>query len=144
MARRTYTSKGRAEIELDGEVFSAHADMFELVELHEEFGDIEVNSAKAAPAFAKIFEKLLGEDYRRFREHCRTHGTDSATLMQILNDAVEDLSGRPLAPSSSSSDGVPITGRTLKVISSDGVMRQEPLTPEREAELRAAVERAAG
>lgn len=114
---RSYTSKGAAEIDLDGEVFHFAASAFELVEIQEKYGDIDVASPAAAAAFADIFKMLLGGEYDRFRQHCSKHNTDASTLQDILEDAVEDLNGRPLESPPASPDGQPTTGPTLKVVS---------------------------
>jgi hypothetical protein len=114
---RTYKSKGAADIDLDGEVFHFAASAFELVEIQEKYGDIDVESAAAASAFADIFRMLLGDEYDRFRAHCSRNNTDAATLQDILNDAVEDLAGRPLASQPASPAGQPTTGPTLRVVS---------------------------
>jgi hypothetical protein len=85
-----------------------------------------------------------GCDYDRFRVHCRHHSTDPDTLLQIVSDVMEDVTDRPTGLPSDSASGQPTTGRTWRVHSPDGTWREEVLTPEREVELRAAVDRAAG
>ena len=126
---RSYTSRGAAEIDLDGETFRFAASAFELVEIQERFGDIDIESTAAAAAFGEIFKRLLGAvlkpdgtwantaEYDKFRAHCSRHNTDAATLQNILNDAVEDMAGRPLGSPPESPSGPQGIGPKLRAVS---------------------------
>jgi hypothetical protein len=147
MGRRSYTSKPTEPVsfDLDGVQFVATGGvkLLELCELAQ-VADVDSASVEGAAALGQFFRSLLGQDYDRFRVHCREHGTDPDTLLQIVADVIEAVSERPTRRPSDSADGPPTTGRTWRVHSADGSWREEVLTPEREAELRAAVDRAAG
>lgn len=142
MPRREYTSRGQAEIVLDGVEFRAVASVFDLAEMFGQFRDLDTDTPEGADALAEIFRRFLGDDqYPTFREHCRTHGTDANTLMEILTDAIEDLSGgKAPAPSLPSSAGLPTTGRTLRVVSAGGAIAEYPVDEARAAALAEAVE----
>lgn len=142
---RRYTSKRRdVAFELDGVTFTpAHISILDLSELAK-FADMDTADAAGIAKVGEFFEKILGADYQRFRDHCAASRTDMDTLMEIVSDVLGDMLGVPTPRPSDSSAGPPTTGRTLKVISSDGTVREEPLTPQREEEIRAAVELATG
>lgn len=117
---RTYTSKSQAPINftLDGVEFTATGSLsiLEVLELAKHF-DADVESAEGLAAVADFFRGLLGGDYDRFRAHCREHRTDPDTLIGIMQDVMDDLSGRPFDGSSRSPGGPSTTGPTLKVVS---------------------------
>lgn len=146
---RSYTSKRQAprSFELDGVQFAASGgvSLLDLVEVAR-MADADAASPEGVAALGDFFEAALGRDgYRRFRSHCREHGTDPETLLAIMEDLVEDVGGRPTQRPSPSADGLPAAGTTSRVVSfSRGTVTEMPLTAEREAELRAAVEQAAG
>lgn len=144
---RQYTSRVRVpvEFELDSVRFvaSGGVSMLELFELAR-FADKDTDSPQGMGALADFFRALLGGDYDRFRAHCREHATDEDTLMTIVRDVMEASTDRPTVPPSDSVSGQTSTGPTLRVRSSDGTWREEALSPERAAVLRAAVDRAAG
>jgi hypothetical protein len=105
--------------------------------------ELEVDSAEGMAAIAQIFELLLGEtEYERFRKFIRENGIDADLLVELVQDMFTEVVGHPLAPPSESSAGPTTPPRTYKVISlSDGSVTEQPLTPEREAELIAAMEK---
>jgi hypothetical protein len=155
MSRRQYTSKPAAAVEFDlDEVHFVAAGGLSLLEVMElaRFADVDTDSPEGAVAVGDFFRGLFGCscervhrtgcEYDRFRRHCRAHGTDDDTLMGIMQDIMGARSGHPTQRPSVSADGPPTTPPTLRVISSDGSLREEPLTLEREAELREAVQRA--
>lgn len=108
--------------------------------------DVDVESPEGMSAIGQVFEMLLGPDeYRRFREFVATHDVDPEVLLAILQDMFVAVMGHPLAQPEASSPGPTTTPRTYKVISpSDGSepgsVTEVPLTPEKEAELLAAME----
>jgi hypothetical protein len=132
MARRSYTSKKRPTVtfDLDGVEFvvSSGVSMLDVMELAK-YADTEMNTTTGIAAVADFFRRLLGDGYDRFRQHCSEHHTDEETLMQVMGDLIEDVSGHPTQRPSVSADGPPTTAPTLKVISSDGVT-ERPLTTE--------------
>lgn len=142
---REYSSGDRdVSFTLDGVTFTpADMSLLDFAALAK-YADVEVNSPEGLEKINGFFVEIFGDDYQRFREHCGKRHTSPKVLMQIIEDVLKDLLGEdfPTQQPSNSTDGLPSTVRTLKVISSDGRFREEPLTPEREAELRAAVERA--
>jgi hypothetical protein len=102
---------------------------------------VDVTTVEGVAVLNRFFGKVLAEDYDRFRQHCAAHRTDGETLLEILTDIISDVAGFPTQQPPDSADGPASTGPTLKVISSDGTVRIEELTPQREAELREAVAR---
>lgn len=149
---KSYTSKPRAAsaFDLDGVEFatSGAVALLDLVEVAK-MADSDGASPEGIAALGEFFESALGKDeYKRFRKHCREHGTDPDTLILIMQDLVEAVGENPTQRPSSLPAGPPATGLTSRVVSrSQGTVVEMPLTPEREAELRAAVtsaERAAG
>jgi hypothetical protein len=147
MMGRQYTSKRGQPVEFDLDrvhfVASGGMSMLELFEIAR-LADVDADSPEGMGALADFFRTMLGDDYGRFREHCRVHATDGDTLVQIMQDVMEAATDRPTVPPSDSASGQTSTGPTLRVRSPDGTWREETLSPERAAELRAAVDRAAG
>lgn len=144
MARRSYTSKSvDASFDLDGVEFTpAYFSMLDLAELAQ-FADMDIDTPAGMARVQEFFAAILGGDYERFRAHCKAHRTDADTLMAIIQDTFVEILGFPTERPSDSSDGTPGTEPTLRVISpSEGTVVQLPLTPQRAAELRAAVEAA--
>jgi len=146
---REYTSKprpAREPIQLDGVEFhpGGGVSMLDLFELAR-YGDIDSASPEGMAAIGAFFRELFGPaEYPRFRKHCSEHSTDEETLLQILTDIVEEGSARPSDRPSDSQDGSTATGPMSKVVSlSRATVVEMPLTPQREAELRAAVQQAA-
>lgn len=139
---RKYTSKTAGKhitpepFELDGVVFiPGEVSFLDFTELGR-FSGADITSPEGTAAIGEFFRNLLGEDYERFRTHIRQHHTDEETLIQVLRDIVEDVSGHPSQRPSVSPTGPTKTGRTLRVVSlSEGTVVEEPLTEEREAEL---------
>lgn len=137
---RSYTSGGRPvpfDFELDGVEFVAAGgvqvlEMSELA-LHAEE---DPTSAAGQAALAAVFRNALGDDYDRFRRHCRQRGTGQDTLLQIIRDMVEHLAESPTTPSGSSSPGRPNTGGTSTADSRVTL----PLSDEEIARWRAGVE----
>ena len=115
--------------------------MLELGELAH-LRNLDAESPEALAAIAKVFSMLLGPtEYERFREHVAANSVDVDTLLEILADMFAGVVGSPLPQPPDSSPGPTKTARTYKVISpSDGTVTEIPLTPEREAELIAAME----
>jgi hypothetical protein len=105
--------------------------------------DLDAETPEGMAAIGSLFEMLLGpEEYQRFRAHVRTAGIDQDVLMELIQDLFTEVVGHPLAPPPPSSDGPSTPPRTYKVISpSDGTITELVLTPEKEAELIAAMEK---
>lgn len=142
---REYTSKPRdVSFTLDGVTFTPAAmSLLDFADLAR-YADLDVDSPEGLAQLGQFFTDVLGEDYDRFRAHCAAHRTDGATLLEVISDILTDVAGFPTRRPSDSSDGPTNTAPTLRVISSTGGFREEQLTAEREAELRAAVEAATG
>jgi len=146
---RQYKSKPveSQQFELDGVVFTVPGNMFllDLVELAK-MADLEVTDPRAISAVSALFRDILGEDYDRFHAHCKAHNTDNGTLIEIIQDMVQESIGGTGFPTVQPSDSVPgmtNTGHTYTVVSpSEGTVVQFPLTPDRETELRTAVAKA--
>ncbi len=140
MARRQYTSKPAAvePFVVDGVEFTpGTVNLLDITELGRH-ADLEANSLKGMVAIGEFFASLLGDDYDRFREHCRTHRTDPETLLQVISDIVEDVAGGfPTQRPSASPPGPTRTGRGLRVVSlSEGSVTEVPvLTNEQIADL---------
>lgn len=147
MARRSYTSRpapAPEPFDLDGVTFTP-AGTLSLLDISKMalLADVESTDPSAIAAMHEVFKGALGGvEYTRFADHVRKHRTDPDTLLAIFQDMAEQVSENPTERSSPSSDGPTTTGPTHTVISSSGEVIQMPLTPERAAELRAAVERA--
>lgn len=150
MAHKSYKPKREPfTFDFDGEPdppFRARGGLGSMVlELGElaKLRDLEADSAEGMAAIAQIFQMLLGPDeYERFRSYVATAALDQDTLLELLNDLFIEVVGHPLGEVSDSSPGPTTAPRTYKVISSsDGTVTEVPLTPEREAELIAAMER---
>jgi hypothetical protein len=117
---RSYSSGGPPvpfDFELDGVQFVAVGGVqtLELSELA--LHDTEnPNSAAGMASTAMVFRHALGDDYERFRQHCREHGGDHLgdTLLEIIRDMVEHLAESPTKPSGRSSSGRQDTGGTSK------------------------------
>lgn len=90
----------------------------------------------------ELLAKVTPSEYDRFLAHTTARRTPPEVLMSIIEGLTEERSEVPTERSSNLPDGPPATPATYKVISSSGEVREELLTPEREAELRAAVEEA--
>jgi hypothetical protein len=105
--------------------------------------DLDAESPEGMAAIATIFEMLLGPaEYERFRAYVRTEGIDQDVLLELVQDMFTEVVGHPLAPPPDSSLGPSTPPRTYKVISaSDGTVTELVLTPEKEAELLAAMEK---
>lgn len=132
MAKRSYTSRSGSqqarkaqEFDLDGVTFVATGavsmlDISEFARLAAQ--GLDSDSPEAVAFIADTYHSLLGDqEYRRFREHCRAHGTDGSVLVQILGDLageqVEAETGRPTGRPSDSSDGPPPGPATQTVVS---------------------------
>lgn len=113
---RSYSSGGPPvpfDFELDGVPFVA-AGGVQALELSElAVHDTEdPNSAAGMASTAVVFRHALGDDYERFREHCREHATSGDTLLEIIRDMVAHLAESPTKPSGRSSSGRQDTGGT--------------------------------
>lgn len=122
------------DFELDGVPFVA-AGGVQALELSElAVHDTEdPNSAAGTAAMAVVFRHALGEDYERFRQHCREHGTNGDVLLEIIRDMVEHKAESPTRPSGQSSSGRPTTGGMSKADSRETL----PLSDEEIARWRA-------
>jgi hypothetical protein len=143
--KRTYTSKpGKpVEFDLDEVTFTANTGipLLALMDLAEA-ASTDSSSPEGLSAMRQIFSAMLGDQYAAFAKHCLEHGTDPDTLLQILQDVMQDVTnGFPTQPPLPSPGGAQNTMPMLRVISSDGSEREEPLTPQRVKELQAAVAR---
>jgi len=144
---RQYKSKPveSQTFELDGVEFTVPGNLFmlDLVELAK-LSDVDTMDPRAIKAVTDLFENLLGDDFNRFHAHCREHKTSNETLMEIMQDLIGDtMGGFPTQQASPSAPGTTTTGPTYTVVSpSSGSVVQFPMTPERETELRQAVESA--
>ncbi len=142
-ARKSYTSKPAEPFpfDLDGVAFvvPGGVSLLDLCEMAR-LADVDATSPEGAAALADFFHDALGDGYERFRLHVREHHTDPGTLVDIMADMIEATTARPTRRPSDSSDGPTTTGPTLRVISSDGTVREEQLTPQRVAQLRAEAE----
>ena len=124
----SYTSKGAKppfEFEIDGVPFVCTGgvsllDMSELAKLAE----VDVESAEGAAAIAELFKGALGRvEYDRFRQHTRTHHTDPDTILEIMKDMVEHVTGGPTRRSNSSAVG-PIVIDGMSTVSSPSAGRE--------------------
>lgn len=141
---REYTSKRRqVTFALDGAEFTVPGGilLLDLVDLAE-LGNADEVSAEAIAAVGSFFRQALGAEYERFHVHCREHGTDNGTLLEIITDLVADSGGFPTQLPSPSAGGPASTGTTYKVFSSSDTVVDFPLTPQRKAELQEAVAKA--
>jgi hypothetical protein len=117
---------------LDGVAFTPQGNvhLLDLCELARN-ADADIESPTGMGALADFFEGLLGGgEYKRFRAHCRQHHTESEVLFQIMNDIVNEVSGRPTRRSEPSAPGLSTTGNIAKVVSFQGrtVLDLEPTT----------------
>ena len=145
---KSYTSKPGQPVsfDLDGVTFTTKggASLLELSEVAR-LADTDLVDPAAAAAISGFYRSALGgPEYQRFRDHVSKHGTDPETLMHIMQDLVEEVGSTPSQRPSPSTDGQTATGSTYRVVSDSAGVREFPLTPERQAELRVAVDRAAG
>lgn len=151
MSHKSYRSKKRDPFtfDIDGEPtpgFTARGGLgsvvLELAGLAP-LANLEADSVEGMAAIGQVFEMLLGPtEYVRFREFVATHDVQPDTLLEIMQDMFVAVVGHPLAQPPDSALGPMNTPRTLRVISpSDGTVTEVPLTPEREAELLAEIER---
>lgn len=136
---RSYTSKGRDKaaqdldlgFELDGvewkcETSISVLDLSEFARLAVQ--GVESGSPEGLAILADIFQGLLGTSYQRFRAHCRKHGADDETLVDILKDLFEQAAERPTSRPSDSSDGPPSDPDTQKVVSfKRGTVEDKPI-----------------
>jgi hypothetical protein len=150
MSHKSYKTKKEAfTFDFEGEPtppFMARGGLGGLVlELGElaKLRELEADTPEGMAAIATIFEMLLGEEeYARFRAYVAKNGVDQDVLLELLQDMFTEVVGHPLVPPPDSSPGPTTALRTYKVISpSDGTVTEVPLTPEKEAELIAAMER---
>lgn len=150
MGHKSYKSKREAfTFDFDGEPsppFTARGGLGAMVlELGElaKLRELQADTPEGMAAIATVFKMLLGEvEYERFRTHVATAGIDQDVLLELLNDLFVEVVGHPLAQPPDSSPGPSTAPRTYKVISpSDGTVTEIELTPEKEAELIAAMER---
>jgi|GEM_PF-4785915 len=143
MSRRSYTSPGRKKtsdsidfsFELDGVAFENEGAV-SLIDLSE-FArlaamGVDSQSPEGASIIAEVFLMVLGETtYRRFRNHCRKHGTDDETLLAIISDLMSEAGNRPTSRPSDSSDGPPNAPATATVVSfSRATVEQVPVQSE--------------
>ena len=104
--------------------------------------DLDAESPEGMAAIATVFEMLLGpQEYARFREYVRTEGIDQDVLLELVQDLFVEVVGHPLAQPTDSSPGPTTSRPTYRVISPSGGVQELELTPEKEAELIAAMER---
>lgn len=141
---KEFTSKPSKPVpfKLDGVVFEATGgvSMLEFAELLR-LKNVDTLSPQAMEAVGSFFVNILGAGYPSFREHCAEHNTDDDTLFDVVAYIMEQrAAGFPTQPPADSSNGSSNTPLTYRVVSSSGV-REEALTPQREAELRAAIAR---
>lgn len=138
---RSYTSKGTPtpfDFELDGVEFVMPGGVM-LLDLSDlaRVADEEAGSPAGVAAMGKIFRTGLRDGYERFAEHCRVHDTDPETLLTIMGDLVEHVTGRPTVRSGSSSPGPLTMNGSVKVS-----LPETPLTDEEIARWRESVRQA--
>jgi len=150
MSHKSYRSKREAfTFDFDGQPtppFTARGGLGAMVlELGElaKLRDLQADSPEGMAAIATVFQMLLGEsEYARFREHVVSSGIDQDVLLELLQDLFAEVVGHPLVPPPDSSAGLSTAPLTYRVISpSDGTVTEMVLTPQREAELIAAMEK---
>lgn len=115
----SYTSKGAPEpfeFELDGETFvcSAGVSLLDLSKLAM-VADESMESMEGVSAIHELFKGALGGDYERFRQHTRTHHTDTDTIMEIMRDLIEHVTSGPTTRPPRSAGGPQITNGTYEV-----------------------------
>lgn len=147
MARRSYTvAQVDIGFDINGEAFQpAYLSLLDIGELAR-FADMSVDDADGLAKVTEFFQLILGEDYDRFKELVGRLHMRPAQLLEIVMDILADMvnvTDFPTPAASPSPAGQPTTRPTLKVVSSDGLARFEELTPQMEAQLRAAVTAAA-
>lgn len=108
--------------------------------------DLEADTPEGMAAIGTFFKMLLGPvEYERFRAFVADNGVEPEVLLELLGDLFTEVVGHPFAPPPDSSPGPTSAPRTYKVISpSAGTVTEVPLTPEKEAELIAAMEQDLG
>lgn len=86
----------------------------------------------AAAVFAEFFQAALGPtQYRRLKDHMRSHGTDDDVLVDIMQGLMEDFLGRPTEEPSHSQTGPSTTGGMSRVVSLQrGSVTVQPEAPE--------------
>lgn len=143
---RSYTSKPKdvQPFTLDGVEFRASGGLsiLDVTELARYAGK-DMFSPEGLTAIGEFFASLLGADYDRFREHCRTHSTDEETLLQVIGDIIEDVGGgHPSQRPSHSPYGPTTTGRGARVVSlsNRSVVELPDLTPEQQEQYAADAE----
>ena len=150
MSHKSYKTKREPfTFDFDGEPkppFTARGGLGSMVlELGElaKYRDLQADSPEGLAAIAELFKLLLGEnEFERFRAYVRENGIDQEDLLQLIQDMFTEVVGHPLVPLPDSSPGPSNAPRTYKVISPlDGTVTEVPLTPEKEAELIAAMEK---
>ncbi|MCK2219694.1 hypothetical protein MF672_038750 [Actinomadura sp. ATCC 31491] len=124
---RSYTSKSRkaestpATFELDGVQFVGEGEI-SLMDISEfarlAAAGFDTDSADGIAILADIYRAILGpQEYGRFRQHCREHGTDGEVLIEILGGLLSEQGERPTERSSGSPDGPPTMPDTARVVS---------------------------
>lgn len=149
MTHKSYRSKAKEPFTFDiggGPKFTARGGLGSvLLELGElaNLRELEADTPEGMAAIATLFETLLGPaEYGRFRAWIADNAVDEDVMLELLRDMFTEVVGHPLAPPTASSPGPTTAPRTYRVISPlDGTVTEMPLTPQREAELIAAMER---
>jgi len=150
MTHKSYKSKRQPfTFDFDGEPtppFQARGGLGSMVlELGElaKLRELQADTPEGMAAISELFKMLLGPDeYERFRSYVASAGLDQDVILELISDLFTEVVGHPLGQPPDSSAGPTTAPRTYKVISaSDGTVTEVPLTPEREAELIAAMER---
>jgi len=140
----SYTSRGEAapfEFELDGVGFvcGGGVSLLDLLEVTR-MAQFDVDSPEGAAAIADLFKESMGKaEYARFRQHCREHNTEPDTIIEIMQDLVEHVTGGPTRRSRLSPPGPQTTTGTSRV----DLPSVHELTPEEIQRWRAGVDRAA-
>lgn len=134
MVKRSYTSAPREQVprvfDVDGVEFTCTGQLSKL-DVSEFARLAAAGTDSVTPAgvaiLADIFRSLLGSDYERFRTHCREHGTDDGTLLEIIGDLISEMAERPTSRPSDSSDGPPTAPATVTVVSfSKATVEEKP------------------
>jgi hypothetical protein len=124
--------------ELDGVEWSCEhgAMLLDLCEMAKA-ADMDLADPRAIVAIADIFESALGDDYLRFKQHCREQGTGPDVLMDIMQDLIAHTTARPTVPPSQSATGISPTSGTARggSSSSDSPLGVPAAPPERSTQL---------